>query len=554
MTSSDTSANARASKDEAHTNTSRRDKSSDGLRNRAEAWLLTHIEPAWSFINQSPSLAKVINRILINNAVNKTRNRPHPLSMKAPYTTWPSLTDKTWYGRYLPESTVSNLPSLSEVTELFRRTGGMKVSPKSTNLFPVFAQWFTDGFLRTADDNRRRTTSSHQIDLSQVYGQTDCQTNTIREMSNKLGRRGRLKTQFLKNQAGFEEEYAPYLYESDGITKKSEFANLPTPMRLPPDWPIEKRATLFAFGGDRANSTAQTAMVNTLFIREHNRICGEIEQAYPDWDDERVFQISRNICIALLIRVVVEEYINHIAPYHFKFRGEPNVAWTARWNRPNWIPVEFNLLYRWHNLVPDKITWGSSEYSTMEMAFDNSKLTTIGFAHAFEATSRQAAGHLALHNTPDFLYEAEKNSIKQGRDFCLATYNDYREAMSYPRVSSFDQVTGDSKVAAELKHLYKTVDRIELYVGLFAEDTKVNGTVPPLIGRMVGIDAFSHALTNPLLSEHIFNADTFTPVGMKVINETTTLASIFNRNINSSEPTFVSMTREDWVRQPPDGF
>lgn len=554
MNSSDTSANARANKNEAHINTSRRDKSSDGLKNRVEAWLLTHIEPAWSFINQSSSLSKAINCILINNAVNKTRNRPLPLSLKAPYTTWSTLTDKTWYSRYLPESNVSNLPPLSEVTELFRRTGGIKVSQKSTNLFPVFAQWFTDGFLRTADDNRQRTTSSHEIDLSQVYGQMECQTNAIREMSNKIGCRGRLKTQVLKNQYGFEEEYAPFLYESDGVTKKAEYANLPTPIRLPSNWPIEKRATLFAFGGDRANSTAQTAMVNTLFIREHNRICGEIEQAYPDWDDERIFQISRNICIASLIRVVVQEYINHIAPFHFKFRGEPNVAWTAKWNRPNWIPAEFNLLYRWHSLVPDKIIWGSSEYSTMEMAFDNSKLINYGLAYAFETTSRQAAGRLALHNTPDFLYEAEKSSIKQGRDFRLATYNDYREVMSYPRVSSFEQITADSKVIAELKYLYKTVDRMEMYIGLFAEDTKINGTVPPLIGRMVAVDAFSHALTNPLLSKHIFNAVTFTTVGMQVINETTTLANIVNRNINIKEPVFVSMTREDWIPQPPEGF
>ncbi|MGR5961196.1 hypothetical protein ACT7DM_29935 [Bacillus cereus] len=84
------------------------------------------------------------------------------------------------------------------------------MSQKSTNLFPVFAQWFTDGFLRTADDNRQRTTSSHEIDLSQVYGQMECQTNAIREMSNKIGCRGRLKTQVLKNQYGFEEEYAPF--------------------------------------------------------------------------------------------------------------------------------------------------------------------------------------------------------------------------------------------------------------------------------------------------------------------------------------------------------
>ena len=36
-------------------------------------------------------------------------------------------------------------------------------------LFADFAQWFTDGFLMT-DQDRRRTRTNHQIDLSQLYG------------------------------------------------------------------------------------------------------------------------------------------------------------------------------------------------------------------------------------------------------------------------------------------------------------------------------------------------------------------------------------------------
>ena len=31
------------------------------------------------------------------------------------------------------------------------------------------------------------------------------------------------------------------------------------------------------------------------------------------------------------------------------------MAANKRWNRSSWIAVEFNLLYRWHMLVPDPI-------------------------------------------------------------------------------------------------------------------------------------------------------------------------------------------------------
>jgi prostaglandin-endoperoxide synthase 2 len=51
--------------------------------------------------------------------------------------------------------------------------------------------------------------------------------------------------------------------------------------------------------------------------------------------------------------------------------------------------------------------------------------------------------------------------------------------------------------------------RIEFYSGLYAEDIRTNSVLPPLIGRMVGIDAFSQGFTNPLLAPRIFNEETF---------------------------------------------
>ena len=51
-----------------------------------------------------------------------------------------------------------------------------------------------------------------------------------------------------------------------------------------------------------------------------------------------------------------------------------------------------------------------------------------------------------------------------------------------------------------LRDIYGHVGRIEFYVGLFAEDPRPGSDLPGLMGRMVGIDAFSQALTNPLLA------------------------------------------------------
>jgi prostaglandin-endoperoxide synthase 2 len=47
---------------------------------------------------------------------------------------------------------------------------------------------------------------------------------------------------------------------------------------------------------------------------------------------------------------------------------------------------------------------------------------------------------------------------------------------------------------------------------------------------MVAHDAFTQALTNPLLAENVFNEDTFSAEGMKIIKATNTPAQVVARN------------------------
>jgi hypothetical protein len=115
----------------------------------------------------------------------------------------------------------------------------------------------------------------------------------------------------------------------------------------------------------------------------------------------------------------------------------------------------------------------------------------------------------------------------------------------YPRVTDFDQITGDPDVLAGLKSLHRHVDDIEFYTGLFAEDVREHSAVGPMIGRLVGVDAFSQALTNPLLSYNVFNKETFSQVGWEILHETKRLGQILQRNVPTGSPaSCVSLTRE----------
>lgn len=516
-----------------------------------------------------------VNELIIDRAVNATRNRPHPWSTRFDYICWSGLTDRSYNARLLPakayppvEAMGTRRPPLAEVVKLFAADpAGQRVCPKSTCLFPAFAQYLTDGFIRTqiANDppwdgglkeDRARTTSNHEIDLSPLYGRTEAQTAVLRDPARK----GRLKSQILSGG-----EYSPFLLGPDGKVKP-EFCDaagrpiLDIPLGIPDS---QAKPSLFAVGGDRVNAAPQIAMLNTLFLREHNRLAAALAAANPGWDSERVFQIARNIMIFMFIRIVVEEYINHINTSVFSFRADPKVAWRARWNRPNWMTAEFSLLYRWHSLVPETLVWGGQSVPGNQLLLDNRRLLSGGLANAFVEISGNNAAQLGLGNSASFLVRAEGKAVEQARHNRIASYNDYREAMDEDRAKSFEEVVGKSKdakekarraaLAARLKTLYGSVDNIEFYVGLFAEPPVKNGPLPELILGMVAMDAFSQALTNPLLSEHVWGDPAnrrlaFTELGLAAIEQTHTLRDVLARNSTNLGDRFVGMTRRDWVR------
>jgi prostaglandin-endoperoxide synthase 2 len=317
----------------------RRDTSRDGIRNRFESFVLSHGRQIWKFVNGWPWLAGIANRAIVSNAVLKAPARPLRLTTKADYPSWSSLTDKTYFARYLPPRDLPGLPPLEALERLYTtRPSGPRLSRRSTLLFPSFAQWFTDGFLMTDPNDSRRTTCNHQIDLSQIYGLNVTVEAQLRERSEAPDCRGRLLSERVNG-----EEWAPRLFHPDG-TRDPRFAAVPDPVKMPDTLPLDRKATIFAFGGERANATVFTAALNTLFLREHNRLCAEIGKAHPNFDDERLFETARAVNIVQLIKVVVEEYINHITPFWFKLLADPTSSYRSIWNRENWIPVEFNLL------------------------------------------------------------------------------------------------------------------------------------------------------------------------------------------------------------------
>jgi prostaglandin-endoperoxide synthase 2 len=200
------------------------------------------------------------------------------------------------------------------------------------------------------------------------------------------------------------------------------------------------------------------------------------------------------------------------------------------------MTVEFTLVYRWHSALPDVLQYAGAQMPMAQSLWNNALIIERGLGAMFEETSAQAAARIGLFNTDDFIVEAaELATIQLGRLAQLASYNDYRAMCGFPRVTAFDQITGDPDAQRELARRYGHVDAVEFYVGLCAEDVREKSALAPLAGRLVGIDAFSQALTSPLLAPAVFNERTFSAVGWNVINSTTSLSDVVNRNVPPRE-------------------
>jgi prostaglandin-endoperoxide synthase 2 len=501
-------------------------------------------------INSITPVRRFVSKRTINQFAYAAPPRPRAVSMAADYTTWPGLNDRRFSGRHLKRVSADDCPvhpDLEAVVALFERKQFQPARDTSL-LFPMFAQWFTDSFLRTKweegpERGFRENESNHEIDLCSIYGVSEYQTSMLRERAG-----GRLASQVINGETW----PAPLFAEQEGKLELSpRYQRVPgidsddpgspglySPLnfrRVFSKWSDEEKRRAFAVGLEHGNSTLANIAMNTLFLREHNRTAALLAEGHPDWDDERLFQTARNVTIVVLLNIVISDYIVHIAPIDVRLEAVPGMAENERWYRNNWMAVEFALLYRWHDLIPDEFTISGKRYPAQQMLRSHKLITDAGLDRVLRDASRQHAGKIGLGNTARFLIDKEGANVKRlslemARACGLPSFNGYRRYYGLKPITSFEALTGDSEKASRLRALYGDIDRLEWFVGIFAEKYGPYDMMGELLTTMVANDAFTQALTNPLLAKSVFNEDTFGAQGMQVIQETKGLPDVIARN------------------------
>lgn len=524
-------------------------------------------------------LPRSINRLGTNHQSNITHPRPNPYSLKSDGTilSWENLNDKSFFARHAPPvNQPLSAPDINAVVDLFCRDKKDFQPGRANIFFMMFAQWFTDGFFRSNHYDSRKTDSNHQIDLCQIYGINEDVTKLLRSHE-----RGKLLAEEVNG-----EELPPLLYEktkSGEYQVKKCFRKLPYveqkyrseengeptnldhlsrlegillgPVRIQrkdkslTELPDDVKSRIRVTGIDRGTSTVGHKLINTLFFREHNRICEELiaEGEFDASDDENLFQTARAVNTLILLRLTVEHYINNMGGLDTfqldldrpKSKKEKlnwvdrtfgsRLSWFERkyWYREPWIAAEFNLLYRWHGLVPGF----DFDVSGTDLPFTEQAGLYEGleFEDILKAASELPAGKIQMGNTPSFLKAVELETIKKGRDWKLPTYNQYRVMFGFKPFTSFEELSTNKELTNELKSLYGDIDNLEFTAGIFAEEPNGKFLAGSLLTSMVAYDAFTQIYTNPLLANRNYH-HVLSEKAKQIVENTNTLEEFVNRN------------------------
>lgn len=264
-------------------------------------------------------------------------------------------------------------------------------------------------------------------------------------------------------------------------------------------------AASFLAGDIRANENSELTAVQTLFVREHNRLATKIAAQHADWTDEQIYQQARRLVIGEVQAITYNEYLPALLG--------PNALGRYTGYDPTvnaGISNEFSTAaFRLgHSMLTDDVEFltndGEDAQPDMTLAqvfFNPTVIERSGIDSIVKylaSSNSEEIDTKIVDSVRNFLFGAPGSggldlaslNIQRGRDHGIADYNTTRAALGLPKVTSFGQITSDTTLAGKLQQLYGSVDNIDLWVGGLAEDHVRGSNVGATFQRIL-VDQFT---------------------------------------------------------------
>jgi hypothetical protein len=417
------------------------------------------------------------------------------------------------------------------------------------------SQMGTQTFERSTYDPNTGTSTSNPrqqvnadtsfLDLSQVYGSNLTVANALRTFSG-----GQMKTS-----PGNMLPYNNLTYFTQDQLNALNMAN--DPQAVP-------STSLFAAGDVRANENVELTALQTLFVRNHNFIAGQLQQEHPTWSDQQLYQEARKINIAEYQYITYTQYLPDLLgpsalPAYSGYNPNVNPA----------IATEFSTVaFRFgHSLLsgaierhgnngsdiplPPNDTTGDASLSLATDFFDPNVLNPNGVidpltghvstdidailkgdadgnSNAMDTLSINEIRNLLFANggLQDNGQDLIARDIQRARDDGIGTYNDLRAAFGLPRVTSWAQITSNVTVQQELQKAYGSVNNIDPFEGGLAEDHVAGSDMGPLFTRIL-VNQFARLRTG---DRFFYLNESWTRDELNIFSRGNTLGEVIEAN------------------------
>ena len=382
---------------------------------------------------------------------------------------------------------------------------------------------------------------------------------------------------------GDTEEYAAAIRDRDAD------GNLLATIELADDGlPTLAAEQLLDKNGPKANSWLGLALMQSLFLREHNAICRRLTVAHPEFtaDQERLYNVARLINSALMAKIHTVDWTPAIIAHpttvtgmHANWFGLLGEKFTSKFGRlvdseilfgipgggthldgvPFSLTEEFVAVYRMHPLLPDhldvrSLATGQTRHTHPlgELLADNvhERMAEWSMDDLLYSFGRAFPGALTLHNFPQALRdlprpEAESIDLAtidvlRSRERGVPRYNEFRRHFRLPPAKSFADLTNNAEWAKQLEQMYRDIDDVDLMIGLYAERKPRGFGFSDTAFRVFILMASRRIAADRFLTTD-FTADVYTEAGMAWIRDNT-MRTVLLRHFPTLTPVLAHAT------------
>ena len=319
------------------------------------------------------------------------------------------------------------------------------------------------------------------IDGSAVYGYDEERSQWLRAFHG-----GKLKTS--KN------NLLPF------NTTTGEFNDPVDPSAPEMDNPVNPGSKVFVAGDNRANENLLLISFHTLFVREHNRLCEELKESNPSWNDERLYQEAKRINSGLIQAIVYNEWLPAMGITLEEYAGYKNDV------NPGIFNVFSAAAYRLgHTLINGtlrRLDGNGNEidrkHISLRDAFFNPTEILLGggiepLIKGMGTQVQQDLDCKVIDDVRNFLFgppgagglDLAAINIQRGRERGIPDLNSVRAGIGLSPYEDFSEIHSDVSITTALQEVFQDINNIDPWVGMLAEEHMHDALVGPTIMRIL---------------------------------------------------------------------